>query len=165
MPLRLDMSKLRFMCRSNKRWSAGTISDLFSFYAYLNHLFRKTMTPREGDSFNISSYNQNILVAMARRPHGFDFCIFDFIWEEIKAISESPLKSGGYAPYLMHMIERMMGRTIGYDMEHHPLRIKNDLKAPVERVAAPRGSSPPELLEGEGSKETNPCHPLGRCLA
>jgi hypothetical protein len=30
---------------------------------------------------------------------------FDFVWEEIKVISENPLKSGGYAPYLMHMIE------------------------------------------------------------
>jgi hypothetical protein len=27
------------------------------FYAYLNHLFRRTMTPREGDSSNIPSYN------------------------------------------------------------------------------------------------------------
>jgi hypothetical protein len=35
-------------------------------------------------------------VAMALRPHGFDlFLVFDFIWEEIKSISESPLKSSG----------------------------------------------------------------------
>jgi hypothetical protein len=67
--------------------------------------FRKTMTPREGDTFNIPSYNWNILVAMARQPHGFDFCASGFIWEEIKAISESPLKSCGSAPYIMHMIE------------------------------------------------------------
>jgi hypothetical protein len=66
--------------------------------------------------------------------------MFDFIWEKIKAISESPLKSCGYTPYLMHMIERVMGQTFGYDKEHHPLRIKNDLKAPVDdrRAAAPR---------------------------
>jgi hypothetical protein len=74
---------------------------------------------------------------MAPRPNGFDFGVFDFIWEEIKAISESHLKSCGYAPYIMHMIERVTPRTFGYDKEHYPLMIKNDLKAPIEerRVA------------------------------
>jgi hypothetical protein len=63
----------------------------------------------------------------------------------IKAISESPLKNCGYAPYIMHMIERVTGHTFGYDKEHHPMRIKNDLKDLVEerRAAAPRGSLPP----------------------
>jgi hypothetical protein len=55
------------------------------------------------------------------------FSVFDFIWEEIKAISESPLKSCGYAPYILHMIERVSGHTFRCDKEHHPLRIKNDL--------------------------------------
>jgi hypothetical protein len=50
-------------------------------------------------------------VAMAPCPHGFDFSVFDFIWEEIKSISKIPLKSCGYAPYIMHMIERVLGRT------------------------------------------------------
>jgi hypothetical protein len=81
--LYLHASKLKFMYPNNKRGSAGTTTDLLPFYTYLNHLFRKMMTPREGDSSNIPSYNQNILVAMAQRPHGFGFCVFDFIWEEI----------------------------------------------------------------------------------
>ncbi len=76
----LDASKMRFMYPSNKRGSVGTTSDLLPFYAYLNHLFQRMMTPREGDSSNISSYNQNLLVAMAHRPHGFEFSMFDFIW-------------------------------------------------------------------------------------
>jgi hypothetical protein len=88
-------------------------------------------------------------VTMAPRPHEFEFSVFDFIWGEIKPISESSLKSCGYAPYNMHMIERVMDRTFGYDKEHHPLRIKNDLRALVEerRVAAPR-SSPPRATRG-----------------
>jgi hypothetical protein len=103
--LYLDASKLRFMYPSNKRGSVGTTLDLLPFYKYLNHLFRRMMTPREGDSSNIPSYNQNLLVVMAPRLHGFDFCVFDFIWEEIKTISKNPLKSCGYAPYIMHIIE------------------------------------------------------------
>jgi hypothetical protein len=107
--LSLESSKMRFMYPSNKRGSVVTTADLFPFYAYLNRLFRRTMTPREGDSSNILTYNQNLLVAMAPRPHGFEFSVFHFIWGEIKAISESPLKNCGYAPYIMHMIERVMG--------------------------------------------------------
>jgi hypothetical protein len=88
------------------------------------------------------------------------FSLFDFIWEEIEAISENPLRSCGYVSYIMHMIERVTGHTFEYDKEHQSLRIKNDLKAPVEerRAAAPRVSSPhitAELLEEESSKETS----------
>jgi hypothetical protein len=109
------------------------------------------MTPREGNRSNIPSYNRNLLVAMAPRLHGFEFSMFDFIWGEIMAISESPLKSCGYAAYILHMIKRVMGQTFGYDKEHHPLWIKNDLRAPVEktRAAAPH-SSPPRAVRGRG---------------
>jgi hypothetical protein len=68
MALCIDVSKLKFMYPSNKTVSVGTTMDLLPFYAYLNHLFRKMMTPREGDSSNIPSYNRNILVTMARQP-------------------------------------------------------------------------------------------------
>jgi hypothetical protein len=158
MALHLDASKMRFMYPSNKRGSVRTTSDLLPFYAYLNHLFTKMMTHREGDSSNISSYNHNIHVAMAPRPHGFDFCVFDFIWEEIKAILESPLKSCGYAPYIIHMIERVMARTFGYDKEHHPLRIKNDLRAPVERTRA--ATSPPRAARRSGQQGDKPPFPI-----
>jgi hypothetical protein len=139
---------MRFMYPGSKRGSIRTTSDLLPFYAYLNHLFWRTMTPREEDSSNIPSYNRNILVAMAPRPHGFEFSVFDFIWGEIKAISESPLKSCVYALYIMHMIERVTGRTFGYDKEHHSLWIKNDLRAPMEQrgAAAPHSSSPRAAL-------------------
>jgi hypothetical protein len=75
------------------------------------------------------------------------------MWEKIKAISDNPLKSCGYAPYIMHMIERVTARTFFCEKEHHPLRIKNDLRAPVEdrRAAAPR-SSPPRATRGEGQQ-------------
>jgi hypothetical protein len=39
------------------------------------------------------AYNKNILAAMAPKTNGFEFSVLDFIWEEIKAISENPLKS------------------------------------------------------------------------
>jgi hypothetical protein len=142
---------MRFIYPNNKRGSVGITSDLLPFYAYLNRLIRRTMTLRDGDSSNIPSYNWNLLMAMAPRPYGFEFSVFDFISGEIKAISESPLKNCGYAPYIMHMIGTVTGRTFGYDKEHHPLWIKNDLRAPVEerRVGTPH-SSPPRADRGRG---------------
>jgi hypothetical protein len=85
------------------------------------------------------------------------FLEFDFIWEEIKAISESPLESCAYAPYIMHMIERVLGHTFGCDKEHHPLRIKNDLRALVEerRAVAPL-VSPPRAASGRGQQGDKP---------
>jgi hypothetical protein len=77
---RLDGRKMRFMYPGSKRENVGTTSDLLPFYAYLNHLFRRTMTHREGDSSDIPSYNRNLLVAMAPSPHEFEISVFDFIW-------------------------------------------------------------------------------------
>jgi hypothetical protein len=109
------------------------------------------VTPREGDETKILAYNKNILAVMTPNDNGFEFSVFDFIWEEIKTISENPLKSCEYASYIMHMIERVIARTFFCEKEHHPLRIKNDLRAPVEnrRAATPR-SSPPRAARGRG---------------
>jgi hypothetical protein len=98
---------------------------------------------------------------MAPNTNGFEFSIFDFIWEEIKAISENPLKNCGYAPYLMHMIERVTARTFFCEKEHHPLQIKNNLRALVEesRVAAPH-SSPPRAARGRGQPRDKPPSPI-----
>jgi hypothetical protein len=147
----LDGSRMRFMYPVSKRGSVGTTSDLLPFYTYFKHLFRRMMTPRKGDSSNIPSDNRNLLVAMTPCPHGFEFSVFGFIWGEIKAISDSPLKSCRYAPYIIHMIERVTDQTFGYDKEHLPLRIKNDLKAPVgdRRAVAPR-ASPHKTTRGRG---------------
>jgi hypothetical protein len=91
----------------------------------------------------------------------FEFSVFDFIWEEIKAISVNPLKSYGYASYFMHMIDRMIARTFFCEKEHHPLRIKNDLRALVEdsRTTAPR-SSPPRAARGIGQQGDKPPSPI-----
>jgi hypothetical protein len=137
--LKLDARKIKFIYPRSKQGSFGEITDMLPFYAYINRLFRRTLTPREGDKTKILTYNNNIRAAMAPNSNGFEFFVFDFIWEEIKAISENPLKSYGYAPFIMHMLERVSGRTFGYDKKNHHLRIKNDLKTPMDdrRVAAP----------------------------
>jgi hypothetical protein len=134
---------------------------MLPFYAYLNRLFRRTVIPNEGDETKILAYNKNILAAMDPNANGFEFSIFDFRWEEIKAISKNPLKSYEYGPYLMHMVERVTARTFFCKNEYHPLRIKNDLRALVEesRAVAPH-SSPPRAARGRGQPTDKPLSPI-----
>jgi hypothetical protein len=140
--LKPESRKIKFMYPRNKQGNFGETTDLLPFYAYLNQLFRRTMTPREGDETKILAYNKNILAVMAPNANRFEFSIFYFIWEEINAISENPLKSCGYSSYLM--IERVMAHTFFCEKEYHPLQIKNDLRALLDDTrAATLHSSPP----------------------
>jgi hypothetical protein len=139
---------------------------MLPFYAYLNRLFRRTVTPREGDGTKILAYNKNILAAMTHNANGFEFSIFYFICEEINVISENPLKSCGYAPYIMHMIERVTARTFFCEKEHYSLRINNDLRAPVDdrRAAAPR-SSPPRATRVRRQQGDKPPSPIRKIFS
>jgi hypothetical protein len=92
--------------------------------------------------------------------------VLDFILEEIKAISESYLKSYGYAPYIMYMIERVTARTFGWDKEHQSLKIKNDLKALVEerRTTAQLASPPHRAARRGGQQGEKSPSPIWRML-
>jgi hypothetical protein len=66
----------------------------------------------------------------------------------------------------MHMIERVTGWTFGYDKEHHPLRIKNNLSTAVEerRVATPC-SSPPRDARGRGQQRDKSLSPISKIFS
>jgi hypothetical protein len=79
-----------------------------------------------------------------------------------KGYLRDPLMSCGYAPYIMHMIERVTTRTC-YCEEDHPLRIKNDLKALVEDRRAAAGqsvSSPPRATSRRGQHRDKALSPI-----
>ena len=70
----------------------------------------------------------------------------DFIWEEIKYISENSPKICGYAPYLMIMIEKVTKTKYGTDARHKRLRPS----VPKQRVMP----SPHRYSENEDEIET-----------
>ena len=67
-------------------------------------------------------------------PRGSDFSVGDIIWEEFKHISETPLKTCGYAPYIMRMILKVTMRNFGMDVKHELLRIKHPKHVRVPSV-------------------------------
>jgi hypothetical protein len=44
---------------------------------------------------------------VALRPGAPEFSIGDFIWQEIKHLSEDPKTICSYSPYIMYMIEKV----------------------------------------------------------
>jgi hypothetical protein len=54
----LEAKVMKLMYPRSQRGNVRYTTYLLLFYAYMNHLFRKTMTPREGDDLKIASYNK-----------------------------------------------------------------------------------------------------------
>jgi hypothetical protein len=79
MSLKLDARRIKFIYPRSKQGNFGEIMDMLTFYVYINRLFRRTLTPWEGDETKISTYNKNILADMAPNANGFEFSVFDFI--------------------------------------------------------------------------------------
>ena len=85
----------------------GKVLGLHPTYRYLDRMFRKTIDCKGGDKRNIIDYSRNLLHRIAPDARPFD--VFDFIWCEIRSVSERPLKGYGFAPYITHMIEQVIG--------------------------------------------------------
>ena len=59
-------------------------------------------------------------------------------------MGERPLKGYGFAPYIMFMIEKVIGHTFEYDKKHKVLKIVDDLTEIGVSPAGPRGAAAPE---------------------
>ena len=81
----------------------GSVKGLTPYYRLLNTLFRFTLTPRGGDSDNISHRAKNLLVQMT--PGKPKFAVMEFVWNEIIGCSYDSSSACHYAPYIFHMIK------------------------------------------------------------
>jgi len=61
----------------NNQGNFGHSQGLYTFYRYLNRMFRKTLAARVGDSTNISHYAKNLLARM--REVARPFSVTNFI--------------------------------------------------------------------------------------
>jgi hypothetical protein len=138
---------------------------MLPFYAYLNWLFRRTMTPGERDGTKILAYNKNILAAMT--PMQMDLCspFFIHMGRNKGYLEESTQEL--WICSLSHVYDRESDSPHNlFEKEHHPLRIKNDLRAPVEdrRAAAP-WSSPPKAARGREQQGDKPPSPIRKIFS
>jgi hypothetical protein len=84
---------------------------------------------------------------IALKPGADPFSVGDYIWQEIKYLSEDPKKICSYSPYIMFMIERVFRVEFPKDVIHKPLRpnsVKNSIVPSPERE--------PEITTEEGAE-------------
>jgi hypothetical protein len=125
--------ELTFMFPSRDLAIEGKADQLNPCYYYLNQFFRPTIDPKQVDATALRHFAPNLLNWMAPDEEGF--CIFDFIWNELRRAMNDPMKYLPYAPYLMYMIERVTNVSYPKDVVHEPFRHLRDRakKAPKAR--------------------------------
>jgi hypothetical protein len=113
----LDVRKMHFMYdKAYGNVVFGHTNGLTPYYKLLNQLFRFTLTPRGGDSENISRMAKNLLYQMAPSKGKFNVC--DFLWREIITCSYDASSRCHYAPYIFHMIKHVTNLNIRVDKSH-----------------------------------------------
>ena len=148
----LPAPQMKFMYPENARGNCSKVNGLYSFYSYLNKMVRKTLVPKDGDPTSITYYAKNLLARLD--PRAEPFSVFNFVWEEIKSISQFPMKNYGYAPYIMHMIESVTNKKYEKEVVHEPLRIKCKKNPIAPRVPGASSSADPFLVGTSSAPST-----------
>jgi hypothetical protein len=79
----------------------------------LHRLLHATLT-RIGDATTCHQYERNLIQFYVQKRH---LSVFAFMLQEIISISRTTLRSCGYAPQIMMLIERVTGRAFLKDHE------------------------------------------------
>jgi hypothetical protein len=87
-------------------------------FVVLHSMMRSTLASRIGDSNAIPAYEQNLLDAIMKNEH---FDVLDYIVDKIQNIAINPLRSCGFAPFIMCMIETVAHERFYKDVAHEPL--------------------------------------------
>jgi hypothetical protein len=95
---------------------------------------RRTLVPWIGDSNAIQNNERNLLDALMKNEC---FDVFDYVVDEIWNIAINPLRSCGFAPYIMCMIEMVAHERFYKDVAHEPLR------PAIPKALAHHRTSPP----------------------
>jgi hypothetical protein len=101
----------------------GKNTNLKTYFYVLNNLICNTIDPKIGDSLHLQHDAPKILIHFG--ANGCRFCVSDFMWYKIEEAANDPHKSLSYAPYLMHIIEQVVGCCFSYDCNHPPSNVRN----------------------------------------
>ena len=106
----------------NRREANGRVSGLQSYYYILNTLIMHTINPKDGAALDLNGYVRNVLARFA--PGGDMFNVPRFMWHELRIALDDGRKGLSYAPYLIFMIERVMGYKFDEDGLHTIYKIE-----------------------------------------
>lgn len=115
----------------------GSTNALENYYFYLNQLLRVTLAPKGGYATKIVGLSRNVLARF--KPDARNFCVMDFILNEINACSMDTRRQLPYAPQIMRIIEKETGLVFEKECKHNPVRIR------LQNVSRPSHPQPSGL--------------------
>jgi hypothetical protein len=115
-------------------------------------MMRKTLALRIGYSEAIPAYERNLLDALMK-PVRFD--VFEYIMDEIWNIATNPLRSCGFAPYILYMIGVVTKEKFYKDSRHDPLRLTVPKDSRTSHASASTSAAPRTTHSGGASSASN----------
>jgi hypothetical protein len=97
---------------------APKIEGILPHLVVLHRMRRRMLVPRIGDSDIILAYKRNLLDVLMKHER---FDVFDYIVDEIWNIAINPLRTCGFVPYIMCMIDTVAHERFYKDVAHEPL--------------------------------------------
>ena len=97
----------------DRRSANGKVSGLQSYCYILNNLIRHTINPKDGATLDLNGHVRNVLARFS--PRGDRFNVPRFMWCELRIAMDDGRKGLPYAPYLMFLIERVIGYKFDKD--------------------------------------------------
>jgi hypothetical protein len=98
------------------------------------------------------AYERNLLDAIMKNEH---FDAFDYIVDEIWNIAINPLRSCGFAPYIMCMIETVAHERFYKDVAHEPLRPTLPKALVRCHISPPPDVAPSQTTQSGGSSSSS----------
>jgi hypothetical protein len=102
----------------NSGFHTPKVDGILPHFLVLHWMMRRTLALRIGDSDGIPAYERNLLDALMKYEW---FDVFDYIVDEIWNIAINPLRSCGFATYIMCMIEMVAHERFYKDVAHELL--------------------------------------------
>jgi hypothetical protein len=101
----------------------GTTLGLKPVYYVLNNLLRQTIYPKGGsESTSLRSFAPNLIARML--PGAAPFSVSKFIWYDLITSMENGVDNFPYAPYVMYIIELVIGYIFKKECEHYSYQVK-----------------------------------------
>ena len=110
----LDEKNMAFMYYETHHKYLCTTNALKNYYFYVNRLLRVTPAPKGGYATKIVGQSRNVLARFNLEAR--NFCVMDFIINEINACSMDTRRQLPYIPNIMMMIEK--------ECKHNLVRIR-----------------------------------------